>query len=86
MPDNVIHELQQPLTLINVSDVTEEEHQKVRNSVTTATSTSCRGWPLAQALHTQLRPWLELAPLALELSSLPLSHLAKRGRTAMGAF
>ena len=41
---------------------------------------------LVHVLHTQLRPWLELAPLALELSSLPLSHLAKRGRTAMGAF
>ena len=27
-----------------------------------------------------------LAPLALELSSLPLLHFAKRGRTAMGAF
>ena len=41
---------------------------------------------LVHVLHTQLRPWLELAPLALELSSLTLSHLAKRGRTAMGAF
>ena len=48
MPDNVIHELQQPLTLINVGDVTKEEHEKVRNSGTTATSTSCATRFLAQ--------------------------------------
>ena len=76
MPDNVIHELQQPLTLINVSDVTEEEHEKVRNSGTTATSTSCRGWPLAQAM---------LSPRAGASTPHPAATMVGTGATGAGA-
>ena len=76
MPDNVIHELQQPLTLINVSDVTEEEHEKVRNSGTTATSTTCRGWPLAQAM---------LSPMAGASTPHPAATMVGAGATGAGA-
>ena len=76
MPDNVIHELQQPLTLINVSDVTEGEHEKVRNSGTTATSTSCRGWPLAQAM---------LSPRASASTPHPAATMVGAGATGAGA-